>query len=187
MKFHLTVLIGLMLISCSRETNMAEAPADRGERARSASESVALVVLANAKSEEIGRATLTQTSDGVRIAGNVSNLAPGAHGLHIHEKGLCETPAFESAGGHYNPGAMSHGGDRGDQRHVGDLGNITVGKDGRSAFDVTAQGATLTEGTPASLFHTGGTSLIVHARADDLQSQPAGNSGPRVGCGVIKR
>jgi superoxide dismutase, Cu-Zn family len=186
MKFHLTLLMGLALVSCSRDSKMAQGPADRGERARAAGETVAAVVLGNAQREEVGRATLTQTSEGVRIAGNVSNLSPGQHGIHIHEKGLCEAPTFESAGGHYNPTAMSHGGERGEQRHIGDLGNIMVGEDGRAAFDVTAQGATLREGS-ASLFHTGGTSLIVHAKADDLRSNPAGNSGERVACGVIKR
>jgi Cu-Zn family superoxide dismutase len=165
---------------------MAEGPADRGERARLPDGKTAHAILKDSNGNEVGRATLTETNDGVRIAGEVHGLPPGEHGFHIHEQGICEAPAFTSAGGHFNPTGESHGAAHGDKRHLGDLGNLRVGEDGRSAFDVTAEGARLTAGDH-SLFHPGGTSLMVHAKLDDLKTNPSGNSGDRIACGVITR
>ena len=176
----------LLLGSCSRDTTVAKRSADRGERARIIEEGSAVSYLKNAHGDVLGRATLTETTEGVRIAGEAASLPPGQHGFHLHETGVCEGPGFKSAGGHFNPLSKSHGGEHGDTRHVGDLGNLQVGEDGRTVFDVTAYGATLRQ-TDTSLFHPSGTSLMIHAKADDLKSDPAGNSGDRLACGVVER
>jgi Cu/Zn superoxide dismutase len=134
----------------------------------------------------VGTANLTQVDAGVRFVGQVSNLAKGKHGIHIHQVGSCTPPDFKSAGDHLNPTHTHHGMNNPQGPHVGDLGNLVVGEDGKGEFDVVAAKASLGDG-PNSLFHTGGTSLVIHAKEDDQVSDPSGNSGDRIACGVIAR
>jgi Cu-Zn family superoxide dismutase len=140
----------------------------------------------NAKGEKIGTATLAPVQGGVRIEFNVSQLPPGMHALHIHTTGRCEGPDFMSAGGHFNPGMKQHGKDNPMGAHAGDLPNFVVDAQGRGQGTVTAMGVTLGNGDN-SLFHTGGTALMVHAAADDYKTDPTGNAGGRLACGVIQR
>jgi len=105
--------------------------------------------ISNAQGTKIGTAKFTPTANGVKVTVNVSQLTPGEHGVHIHNVGKCEGPAFTSAGGHFNPSSAHHGAN--------------------------------------SLFHDGGTSLVIHAKADDLKSDPSGNSGDRIACAVIEK
>ena len=142
----------------------------------------------NGQGAKIGSAKITSTANGVKIAVGVSELTPGEHGIHIHTVGKCEGPAFTSAGGHFNPTSAHHGihNTQDPHPHVGDLANLTVGKSGKGKADFTVEGATLGDGAN-SLFHEGGTSLVIHAKADDLMSDPSGNSGDRVACGVIEK
>lgn len=187
MKLLLPLAVSVLLLtSCSRDNTVTKRSADRGERARIADGGSAVAYLKNAQGDVLGRATLTETKEGVRIAGEASSLPPGEHGFHVHETGVCEGPGFKSAGGHFNPSDNAHGGDNGADRHVGDLGNIHVGVDGRAVFDVTAYRATLHD-SPTSLFHPGGTALVIHAKEDDLKTDPAGNSGDRLACAVVQR
>jgi superoxide dismutase, Cu-Zn family len=142
----------------------------------------------NAQGMKIGTARITPTADGVRVAVNVSQLPPGQHGIHIHTVGKCEGPAFTSAGGHFNP-TMAHHGVNNPQNphpHLGDLPNLVVDSDGKAKVTFVATGVTLGEGAN-SLFHEGGTSIVIHAKADDLMSDPSGNSGDRIACGVIEK
>lgn len=140
----------------------------------------------NAKGEKIGTATLTQVPGGVRITANLSQLPPGMHALHIHTTGRCEGPDFMTAGGHFNPGMKQHGKDNPMGAHAGDLPNFEVDASGKAQTTVTATGVTLGDG-PNSLFHPGGTALMVHAMPDDYKTDPTGNAGARLACGVIQK
>ena len=144
--------------------------------------------IANAQGAQIGTAKITATPTGVKVAVNVSQLTPGEHGIHIHNAGKCEAPAFTSAGGHYNPTNAHHGIHNAQEPrpHVGDLANLVVDQSGKAKASFMVEGATLGDGAN-SLFHEGGTSLVIHAKTDDLMSDPSGSSGDRVACGVIEK
>lgn len=132
----------------------------------------------------LGTATFTQAADGIQISGSVRGLAAGQHGWHVHAVGRCDPPDFTSAGGHFNPTGKQHGHTNPQGAHVGDLGNLTAAADGSARLSGTAAGATLTAGS-ASLFDADGSALVIHAGPDDEVTDPAGNSGARVACGVI--
>ena len=142
----------------------------------------------NAQGAKIGTAKLTAAPNGVKVVVTVSELTPGEHGFHIHNAGKCEGPAFTSAGGHFNPTSSHHGihNAQDPHPHVGDLANLVVDQGGKGKATFTIAGASLGDGAN-SLFHEGGTSLVIHAKADDLMSDPSGNSGDRVACGVIEK
>lgn len=144
--------------------------------------------IVNGQGTKIGSAKISSTANGVKINVTVSQLTPGEHGIHIHTVGKCEGPAFTSAGGHFNPTSAHHGvhNTQDPHPHVGDLANLTVGSNCKAKASFTVEGATLGDGAN-SLFHEGGTSLVIHAKADDLMSDPSGNSGDRVACGVIEK
>jgi Cu-Zn family superoxide dismutase len=143
------------------------------------------VKLADASGKDVGTAKLTQTAHGVLIAVDLHDLKPGAHAIHIHETAKCEGPAFKSAGGHDNPKHKQHGFMNAEGAHAGDLTNIEVGPDGKAKAELLAADETL-DG-PDGLFAGDGSALVIHARADDYKSQPAGDAGDRVACGVIKK
>ena len=132
----------------------------------------------------IGTATLTEPKDGVKVKLKVSGLAPGKHGYHIHETGTCTTPDFKSAGGHFNPFHKHHGLENPQGKHAGDLPNLEAKKNGKAKVTFVATEATLKAG-PGSLLKEGGTAIVIHADPDDNMSDPAGNAGARVACGVI--
>ena len=147
----------------------------------------ASAVLKDKAGQRVGQATLTETSDGLRIEVAGIGLPPGPKGIHIHAVGTCEPPDFVSAGAHFNPAGKKHGRLNPDGAHAGDLPNLMVTSAGAAGLDVTTKAATLKDGTSASLFGPGGTSLVIHAQPDDEQTDPTGNSGGRIACGVITR
>jgi Cu-Zn family superoxide dismutase len=129
-----------------------------------------------------GTLTLRQKADGVHITGEVLGLAPAsAHGFHVHEKGDCSAADASSAGPHFNPLGSPHGKMGTGTHHAGDMPNIVADKRGAAQVDVLVAGATLTPG-PASI---AGRAVVVHRDPDDYATQPAGNAGPRLACGVI--
>lgn len=159
------------------------APAVEPPAAEAAPAPITIEVPLQAKSGSklAGKATFAEVEGGVRVSMMVEGISPGEHGTHVHEKGDCSAPDAASAGGHFNPGGHEHALPGKDQRHLGDLGNITIGKDGKGTHEITVTGANLKPGDPNSF---AGKALIVHAKKDD-GGQPVGNAGGRVGCGVI--
>jgi Cu-Zn family superoxide dismutase len=136
--------------------------------------------------KDVAAATLIQTPDGVRIAVTGYRLPPGTHGLHIHAVGECQPPEFTSAGAHFNPTGKQHGRLNPAGFHAGDLPNLVVAASGEGGIDVTTKAVTLDPG-PASLLGGKGTSIVIHAAADDEKTDPTGNSGARIACGVIAK
>ncbi|MGK7311993.1 MAG: superoxide dismutase family protein [Candidatus Longimicrobiales bacterium M2_2A_002] len=153
-----------------------------------AQEMTATATLINPEGDEIGQAELIETpNEGVLIKVQVEGLAPGAHGFHIHETGECTAPDFSSAGGHYAPRGHAHGVLHPDGKHAGDLLNLVVPESGTVDTERLAPGVTLMADAEGSLFDDDGSALVIHANADDYESQPAGGGGPKVACGVIRQ
>lgn len=144
------------------------------------------VGLVNGKGESIGMAMLTEQADGVHIKVEASKLTPGKHGIHVHENGVCQGPDFASAGAHLNLTAHQHGFLNPKGPHEGDLLNLEVGPTGTARGEFVNKSVTLAKGKPNSLLKQGGTSLVIHADEDDYKTDPTGNSGARIACGVIK-
>ena len=122
-----------------------------------------------------------EVEGGVEVTANLEGLSPGDHGYHVHEKGDCSAPDGASAGGHFNPSGHKHGAPDGAEHHEGDFGNLTAGKDGKATKTFVMKGISLGEGAES----IAGKGFIVHDKADDLKTQPTGNAGARVACGVI--
>jgi Cu-Zn family superoxide dismutase len=139
----------------------------------------------DAGGQVVGNAIFTQQSEGVRISVEVKNLSPGKHGIHIHAQGRCDPPGFTTAGGHFNPYEKQHGALNPMGPHAGDVPNLDVAQDGTGKLDYTDMLVTLASGVDNSLFKTNGTSLVIHANPDDEKTDPSGNSGTRIACGLI--
>jgi Cu-Zn family superoxide dismutase len=142
--------------------------------------------LINSQGQKIGTAKLTPAAIGVEITITASKLPPGEHGFHIHAAGKCDPPDFKTAEGHFNPEGKKHGFDNTEGPHAGDLRNATVKPDGTLKVTVVDPNVNLPEGKN-SLFQPAGTAIVIHEKADDNVTDPAGNSGARIACGVIKK
>lgn len=169
---RLVRLMPLLLAGCARMTQPG------------ATDNTASAELTNASGQAVGTATLTQVGNSVRVALVARGLPPGAKGVHIHEVGKCEPPGFTSAGGHFNPERKQHGTLNPQGPHAGDLPNLTIGADGTGRLESTTELVSLVGG-PGLLFDADGSAVIIHAGPDDFRTDPTGNSGARLACGVI--
>ena len=141
-------------------------------------------VLHDANGSEKARATITQVGGDLHVRVIAVDLPPGTYGAHIHAVGRCEAPGFTSAGPHWNPTKRQHGKDNPQGMHMGDLPNLVVGADGKGSVDYTVTGATLHDGDTA-LLDADGAAVVVHAGPDDYMTDPSGNSGARMACGIV--
>jgi Cu-Zn family superoxide dismutase len=143
------------------------------------------VTLNNATGQNVGKAIISsEKSGGVKIKLDLHNLPPGKHAVHFHQNAKCEAPDFKSAGGHFNPDNKKHGIDNPEGHHAGDMPNFTVTANGKAKTTIKNKDVNLGADNH-SLFSGGGTALMIHAKADDLKTDPAGNAGDRIACGVI--
>jgi Cu-Zn family superoxide dismutase len=152
--------------------------------ASSAYAETATADLKDAQGKAVGTATLTQTEQGVLIALSVKGLPAGEHAFHVHAVGKCEPP-FDSAGGHFNPGGKKHGMMSAEGEHAGDMPNLHIPANGELSVEVVNAAVTLEKGKPNSLFGPNGTALVIHAGQDDYKTDPTGNAGGRIACGVV--
>mgnify|MGYP001473476236 CR=1 FL=1 len=153
-----------------------------------AGDATATATLQDAAGEEVGQATFTEVDGGVLIEVTLEGLtveAAGEHGIHLHTTGAC-TPDFQAAGGHFNPTNAQHGMENPNGPHAGDLPNIEIDADGNASYEATAALVTLGEGEN-SLLDADGSALVVHAGPDDMKTDPSGDSGDRIACGVIEQ
>ncbi len=167
------LLLSLFLLNCSQKKEEIKSIATDFNKA--------ICILYPTQGNEInGTVTFTQKPDGILVTADVNGLSPGKHGFHIHEFGDCSRPDGKSAGGHFNPTGKNHGGPESAERHVGDLGNLIASDDGTAHYERTDKLISFS-GKNSIL----GRGVIVHADEDDLTSQPTGNAGARLACGVI--
>lgn len=147
----------------------------------------ARAALSDAQGKSVGTATFEEVPGGIKVDMQVSGLPPGFHAFHIHSVGLCEPPDFKSAGPHFNPYNKKHGRQNPEGPHAGDLVDLYVGPNGTGDLDALVPAITLFGEGNNSLFRSGGTSVVIHASPDDNKTDPAGNAGNRIACGVITR
>jgi Cu-Zn family superoxide dismutase len=141
--------------------------------------------LKNADGKEVGTAELVQLPAGVLIKLSLSGLPAGEHAFHVHGAGKCEPP-FTTAGGHFNPDNKKHGLMAGEGHHAGDMPNLHIPADGVLAVEVVNDSVTLDKGKPNSLYGPNGTALIIHAGKDDYKTDPTGDAGGRIACGLVE-
>jgi superoxide dismutase, Cu-Zn family len=173
--------VGVMLLAAAGLTTLP-AQAQAGPNGATAA-------IKDAQGTVVGTATLTEGAGGVQLQVQVQGFtaaAAGEHGIHIHAVGVCEAPGFTTAGGHFNPAAKKHGLHNAEGAHGGDLPNLTLNAGGSGTYAVTSDRITLAAGAPNSIFDADGSAIVIHAGPDDYMTDPAGNSGGRIACGVLQ-
>jgi Cu-Zn family superoxide dismutase len=146
--------------------------------------STAAADIMNASGRTVARVTAEEAGEGVRLRIEAEGMPTGAYGAHVHTIGRCDAPAFTTAGPHWNPSGRLHGKDNPAGMHKGDLPNLLVGTDGRGSFEYTVLGAAI--GGPGGMLDADGAAVVIHQRPDDYRTDPSGNSGDRIACGVLR-
>jgi Cu-Zn family superoxide dismutase len=142
----------------------------------------ASALMRDASGNALGRLTIAQSSSGITVTGTLTGLPAGTHGIHVHAVGACDAPAFTTAGGHWNPTANAHGFENPRGPHHGDMRNLVADASGRADVSTST-----TAGGAGGLFDADGSAIVIHAAADDYRTDPSGNSGARIACGVVTR
>jgi superoxide dismutase, Cu-Zn family len=173
MRLVMLATVALATAGCARDEMELGEPMPAGR--------TAIALMRTAAGADAGRATATEVAGGIRFTIDARAVPPGTHGAHIHTVGRCDPPGFESAGPHWNPTGALHGTSNPQGPHTGDLPNLIVGADGRGAMGIIIAGATMD-----GLLDADGSSFVIHAAADDLRTDPSGNSGGRIACGVFQ-
>ncbi|MBS2969244.1 superoxide dismutase family protein [Metabacillus sp. KIGAM252] len=182
-KAGILLLLAGFLNACSSGMSEHHHPEAEGlETASEKNQKEITVSLITSKGEAAGKAIITETIKGVNIHLEGENLPPGKRAIHIHETGSCVKPDFTSAGAHLNPFAKKHGFENPHGPHAGDIPNITIGSDGKITADVTAPLAEFSQ-----VLDEDGSALVIHEKEDDYKTDPAGNAGARIACGVIHK
>jgi len=171
-------LIAMLFLSLA-----VAAPAQTPEEQVSAPLQAIAILHPTAGNKVSGTVTFTEVADGVQVQAEIAGLTPGKHGFHVHEFGDCSAADLSSAGAHFNPTSQPHAGPDAEARHVGDMGNVEADASGTAKLSYLDHHISLTNDQRSVI----GRSVIVHAKPDDLKSQPAGDSGARIACGVIGR
>lgn len=177
--------LGLVLSACSNDAEAPKRQEEQPDRAYMASETTpdtAQAMLKTADGKDAGSVTATQEEGGIRLTINAMDMSPGEHGIHVHMTGKCEGPKFESAGGHWNPMGSKHGLSNPQGQHSGDMPNLVVASDGSGKMDYL-----LGEAQLGQMLDADGAALVIHAKADDQKTDPSGNSGDRLACGIFTR
>lgn len=151
----------------------------------SAHAQTAKAMLKDAGGKDVGTVDLVQTPHGVLLKLSLKGIAAGEHAFHVHAVGKCEPP-FTTAGGHFNPGSRKHGMEAADGAHAGDMPNLHVPASGELVIEVANPAISLVKGQPNSVFDADGSAIVIHAKADDYKSDPAGNAGDRIACGIVE-
>lgn len=174
--FRIASLIAIaplaLIAACTDKAPSTETPMAAGRSATA--------MLATAAGKSVGKVLVREIAGGLRVTVDAVDLPPGLHGAHLHTVGKCEAPDFASAGGHWNPTGMKHGSKNPQGPHEGDLPNIMVGADGRGSLTFDIKGATFD-----GLMDADGAAMVIHAAVDDMMTDPSGNSGARLACGVL--
>ena len=173
-----TLLVAGILAACGGQP--------RGPAGETMKDPAATARLIDSAGTRVGVATFSDSGGVAQLVVSVTGLTPGRHGIHVHESGACTPPDFQSAGGHFNPDAKEHGLQNPAGPHAGDLPNLVVEPDGSADTTLTMPRGLPTEG-PGSMVGPEKLALVIHADADDQKTDPSGNSGARVVCGVIER
>jgi len=176
------ITVALCVACASKETTQPVTPAATPAPTPEPGPTAAQATMKPAKKQKAkGVVHFTQSGDKVKVEAMLEGLKPGPHGFHIHETGDCSAADFASAGGHFNPGHKAHGAPDAAEKHEGDMGNITADKKGKAKLTIELSGVSL--GGPESIV---GKAVIIHEKADDMKTPPAGNAGARLACGVIE-
>lgn len=181
---HRSIIAAASLVALAAAAQSPQ-PSPQPESGPRAAPPTLTAAFIDAQGRSVGKATLVKTPNGVLIEAELERLPPGEHGFHIHERGRCEPAGkFESAGGHFTPRRMQHGFLMAGGPHAGDMPNLFAAADGRARVHVFAVHVSLGQGAD-SLLDTDGSSIVVHAGADDYRSQPSGAAGARIACAVV--